>query len=62
MDDFKKLLREKLDKDKVNENTLWKNAKLLIKDDIRYQNLKSVSLREKLFEDYIMSEILTTPG
>ena len=47
---------------KFNQNSKWSDVKKLIKDDSRYEVLKSSTLREKLFEEFVMQQILITPG
>lgn len=57
LDNYKALLREVLLIKKevpVNEHTSWKNVKDILKKDKRYSDLKSSSLRERLFEEFIM--------
>ena len=46
----------------LNEHTKWIDAKAVLHDDPRYSQLKSSSLKEKLFNDFILNEVLTTPG
>ena len=59
---FKNMLKQKLSSMKLDENTKWKEIKKLLKDDSRYRELKSSTMRENLFEEYLMDNILITPG
>ena len=60
VESFNSLLAEY--RDRLNENTTWREFKAKVNGDQRYTGLKSSSLREKLFEEYIMANILVTPG
>lgn len=62
LQNFKDLLYEKLDKAALNEYSRWKDVKKLLKDDFKYQALKSVTLRQRLFEDFLMTEVLKSAG
>jgi hypothetical protein len=46
----------------LNEHTKWDDVKGKLKDDDRYHLVKSSKQRQKLFDDFIMNEILITPG
>lgn len=46
----------------LSATTLWKDIKSILKEDKRYEQLKSSSLKEKLFEEFMISEILTDVG
>ena len=55
-------MKQKLKGTILNEHTKWDDVKKLLKDDSRYHLIKSSKAREKLFDDFIMNEILITPG
>ena len=59
---FTQLMKQKLRGTILNEHTKWDDVKSKLKEDSRYQLVKSSKLRERLFDDFIMSEILITPG
>jgi FF domain len=62
---FIQLLRDKLRPRfgiTLTENTQWKEVKAILKDEPRYLGLKSSSLKEKLFNEFILNEVLVTPG
>ena len=59
---FKNMLKQKLSSLKLDDNTKWKEIKKLLRDDLRYKELKSSTMRENLFEEYLMDNILITPG
>jgi hypothetical protein len=46
----------------LNELTKWNDVKAVLHDDPRYSQLKSSSTKEKLFNEFILNEVLTTPG
>ena len=46
----------------MKEDSKWSQIKDKIKEDPRYKTLKSSKLRERLFEEFIMEEVLVTPG
>jgi transcription elongation regulator 1 len=46
----------------MKEVSKWNQIKDKIKEDPRYKALKSSKLRERLFEEFIMEEVLVTPG
>jgi hypothetical protein len=55
-------MKQKLTGTILNEHTKWDTVKAKLKEDSRYALVKSSKLREKLFDDFIMTEILITPG
>ena len=55
-------MKQKLRGTILNEHTRWDDVKAKLKKDSRYALVKSSKLREKLFDDFIMNEILITPG
>ena len=60
---FSQLMKQKLRGIIIlNEHTKWHSVKDRLKEDSRYCLVKSSKLREKLFDDFIMNEILITPG
>jgi hypothetical protein len=46
----------------LNERSQWKDVKNNIKDDQRYKLIKGSKNKKKLFDDFIMTNILKTPG
>lgn len=55
-------LKEKAPQLKLSEHSKWIDVKNSLKDDYRFKNIKSSSMRERLFDEFIMSEVLVTPG
>jgi len=59
---FTQLMKQKLRGMILNEHTKWDAVKDKLKEDSRYALVKSSKLREKLFDDFLMNDILITPG
>jgi hypothetical protein len=55
-------MKQKLRGTILNDHIKWDDVKGKLKEDSRYALVKSSKLREKLFDDFIMNEILITPG
>jgi hypothetical protein len=59
---FRELLVDKLDPLELTEYSDWKDIKLHLKSDPRYKDLASVTLKEQLFEEFMVEFVLKNHG
>jgi hypothetical protein len=60
---FQALLRDTFPaRHELNGDSNWKQAKKFAQGDRRYTALGSSSMREKLFEEFLMTNFLSSPG